>query len=573
MLRGFASVVMTVAALTAGSGVAGNDNGATSKAGFRPLEDGVIAITDPVSADNGVRGSLNPPLSATIRHAGGRPMTITFSSDASGQWRDIAVFKQASSGTYRACAKDMLRRGQSYCWKVTAADGQVTATKLFTFNLAYVVGPSRSVIMTSDCLKYGYIKHGWEKGQFFATAQRGMWAAYDLDKGWRRTFQLIAKSRGAGMTGVLPQAVNEGGDFGHPYWGYWDGSYHVMNMLAQEMSSRTFEGFSKLRFPYDLKPLKIATQCAEMQEGTTYTFSEDRAWIMAIDFDATQPPRAEDKKWVSHQGRGNVKYWQWTKTGGWEKPVVVGSVANHSGRVALVRHSRDIWYVFVAEGNASQSGPDCSSTLKYFKSTDAGKTWGALQDTGSPAQAAFSSVSFARYGDNYYVFVSADGNTRIYFTRDLETFPGKLPKDGCCRHVAEPPRHAPASKCEASRCALHQSALIFTVAAGMDYIDEQLGIVAPVPEMMSHPETPSEASPANGAALAAGTTQTELSVKVHGKQTYDVAFYWADGAFIGEDKLLREGDKAARCREGACGRKDLSVVRRRSRSAVGVLRQ
>ena len=236
MLRGFAAVVMTVAAITAGSGVAGNDNGATSKAGFTPLGGRRHCDQqDAVPADDGMRGSFNPPLSATIRHAGGRPMTITFSSDASGQWRDIAVFKQASSGTYRACAKDMLRRGQSYCWKVTAADGQVTATKLFTFNLAYVVGPSRSVIMTSDCLKYGYIKHGWEKGQFFATAQRGMWAAYDLDKGWRRTFQLIAKSRGAGMTGVLPQAVNEGGDFGHPYWGYWDGSYHVMNMLAQEM--------------------------------------------------------------------------------------------------------------------------------------------------------------------------------------------------------------------------------------------------------------------------------------------------------------------------------------------------
>ena len=62
--------------------------------------------------------------------------------------------------------------------------------------------------------------------------------------------------------------------------------------------------------------------------------------------------------------------------------------------------------------------------------------------------------------------------------------------------------------------------------------------------MMSLPATPSEPSPANGASLAAGTTETELSVKVHGKQTYDVAFYWADGTFIGEDKLLREGDKA-----------------------------
>jgi hypothetical protein len=31
---------------------------------------------------------------------------------------------------------------------------------------------------------------------------------------------------------------------------------------------------------------------------------------------------------------------------------------------------------------------------------------------------------------------------------------------------------------------------------------------------------------------------------VHGPQTYDVAFYWADGTFLGEDKLLREGDTA-----------------------------
>ena len=207
MLREFASVVMTVAALalTAGSGVAGDQSGATTKAAFRPLEDSVIAITDPVPADDGMRGSLNPPLSATIRHAGGKPMTITFSTDASGQWRDFAVFKQASSGTYRATPKDMLRRGRTYCWKVAATDGQVTTTKPFTFNLAYVVGPSHSVIMTSDCWKYGYIKHGWEKGQFFATVQRGMWAAYDLDKGWYRTHQLIAKNKyPAGVTGSVP---------------------------------------------------------------------------------------------------------------------------------------------------------------------------------------------------------------------------------------------------------------------------------------------------------------------------------------------------------------------------------
>jgi hypothetical protein len=44
--------------------------------------------------------------------------------------------------------------------------------------------------------------------------------------------------------------------------------------------------------------------------------------------------------------------------------------------------------------------------------------------------------------------------------------------------------------------------------------------------------------------LAQGTTETSLSVQVHGPQTYDVAFYWADGTFLGEDKLLRDGDTA-----------------------------
>lgn len=543
MLRRFASVVMAVAALafTTGSGVVGDQSDATTKAAFRPLEECVIAITDPVPADDGMRGSLNPPLSAAIRHAGGKPMTITFSTDASGQWQDIGVFKQSSSGTYRASPKDMLRRGRTYCWKVTATDGQVTATKVFTFNLAYVVGPSHTIIQTSDCWKYGYIKHGWEKGRFFATTQRGMWAAYDLDKGWYRTHQLIAKNRErAGMTGSFPVHVDDGGVFGHPYWGYWDGSYHVMHGLLSEMSSRTFDGFNKFVYPDDLKPLKLNPQRKDWPEGITYTFSEDRAWIMAIDFDPTQPPRAEDKNWVRNQGRGIVKYWQWTKAGGWEKPVVVGTVANHTGRAALVRQSRDTWYLFVCEGKANDGLPgaldlSCSSTLKYFKSTDAGKTWGTLQDTGVPAHAYWSSVSFARYGDNYYVFVSANGNSQIHFTRDLEKFPKG---EHASRTVAVGMGTKPHGTL------LHQGALIFTVASCIDYVDEQVGIVVPVPEMMSHPETPSEPLPANGAALSAGTTETELSVKVHGKQTYDVAFYWADGTLIGEDELLREGDKA-----------------------------
>lgn len=91
---------------------------------------------------------------------------------------------------------------------------------------------------------------------------------------------------------------------------------------------------------------------------------------------------------------------------------------------------------------------------------------------------------------------------------------------------------------------LHQNALIFTVAADIDYHDDQLGIIVVVPELVAGCQTPTQPAPADGSMLPPGTKETALSVQVHGPQTYDVAFYWADGTFIGEDKLLREGDTA-----------------------------
>ena len=329
-------------------------------------------------------------------------------------------------------------------------------------------------------------------------------------------------SRNSDCLGLL----EDGGCFGHPFWGYWGGQYHAIGKNAtgwEAADSRTFEGFKNLVYEKDAHDLGIRTQQLGWPEGTTYTFSEDRAWIMAIDHDEANK-------------RSNVKYWQWSKEAGWKEPFIIGSIAApHTGRVALVRHTRDIWYLFVGAGEASASGQSFSSTLSYFKSTDAGKTWGELQDTGIPAHAIWSSISFARYGDNYYVFVCANENTYVYFTRDLENWRTNNSFDRI--RVAEGMWARPHGTL------LHQNALLFTVASGLEAnYDEQYGIIAVVPEMISHPETPTEPSPANGASLPAGTA--ELSVKVHGKQTYDVAFYREDGTFIGEDKLLREGDTA-----------------------------
>jgi hypothetical protein len=501
-----------------------------------------ITISDPAPADEGMIGSLNPTLSVTVRHSARKRMTITFSSDASGQRKEISRFTQASSGVYTVRPRTMTRRGMTYHWTVTATDGKVTATRTFSINIAQFIGTRDTLITHSDCWKYGYIKHGWEKGKFFVTTQRGTWAAYDLDKGWYRTYQRLLRRQE--YTGAW-RSLEDGGNLGHPFWGYWDGQYHALGAFRhgssgwESASSRTFEGLAQLRYETDVKDLGLRTQQPNWHEGVTYTFSEDRAWIIALDFDATQSPRDADTSWVHHKGRGVVKYWQWTKAGGWEKPVTIGTVSNHTGRVALVRHTRDLWYLFVTEGEHGsldgKGNANFTSTLKYFKSTDAGATWSDLHDTGVPAHAIWSSVSFARYGDNYYVFLSAGNDSYVQFTTNLEEWV----TDGVNRK-----RVARDAWMKPHGTLLHQSALIMTVAADLDYLDEQYGIIIVVPEMIAHPEPPTGPLPVAGAQLPAGVNEAELSVTVHGPQTYDVAFYWEDGTFIGEDKLLREGERA-----------------------------
>ena len=142
-------------------------------------------------------------------------MDITFRSDASGRWEDLASFAHVPSGTFQARPQNILRRGETYRWSVTATDGEVSESKTFSLSLAMFVGAKQTAIAHSDCWKYGYLKHGWEKGRWFATTQRGAWAGYDLDKGWYRTFQRVVRRE----TWNGGPTFGDGGDFGHPFWG------------------------------------------------------------------------------------------------------------------------------------------------------------------------------------------------------------------------------------------------------------------------------------------------------------------------------------------------------------------
>jgi len=499
----------------------------------RPQADGgAITISDPSPADDGALGSLNPMLSVTVHHRAGKAMDVTFHCDASGGWEEIAGFNQAPGGRFQARPEKMIRRGATYGWSVTATDGVESQSQTFRFNLAMFIGSKETAIAYSDCWKFGYLKHGREPGRWYVTTQRGAWAAYDMDKGWVRTYQrLLQREKWEG--GPI---FGDGGDLGHPFWGSWDGCYHAFGTRRrfdglgfESVSSPTFEAFGHCVFERDVRDTGLRTQHPNWQEGTTYTFSEDRAWIMAIDHDQSIE-------------RGNVKYWEWTKEGGWKDPVVVGTVTNHTGQVALVRHTRDLWYLFVTEGeHGTQDGlenDNFQSTLKYFKSSDAGGTWSPLQDTGVPAHALWSSVSFARYGDNYYVFLSAGYDSYIYFTRDLENWKWDHTVPANRTRVAKEKWMKPHGTL------LHQNALIFTVAGDLDYHDDQFGIIVVVPEMVAHCREPTHPAPSDGTELPPGTHETALSVSVHGPQSYDVAFYWEDGNFIGEDKFLRDGDTA-----------------------------
>ena len=489
----------------------------------------VITIANPNPPDGGKRGSLNPELSVYVCHSAGKPMDITFGANHRGEWKEIMTFSAVGDGTYGARSRDMIKRGRSYEWEVTATDGSERVTQRFTLELVYFFGDSRTRILMSDCWKYGFLKRGKEKGKFYATVQRGMWASYDLDRGWDRTFQRLFWDQGAPPPEDCGpnEHLDDGGNLGHPFWGYWDGKYRALGIDVNRwkaVASETFEGFQ------DLTEMEAATwdmsgpQQSHWPEGSAYTFSEDRAWIMAVDYDEPN-------------SRSNVKYWEWTKQGGWHEPVTVGSFKEpHTGRVALLRHNRSTWYVYVTEGESSTATQETSATLKYFKSTDGGKTWGPLQDTGLEAHGLWSSVSFGRYGDNYYVILSKDCNTMIYYSQDGENW-AEWQKE--LKRVV-----APGMWMRPHGTLLHQSALILTVCPSARYVEEQYGVIALVPEMISHPGKPTDPCPACGDRVKEAASEVELAVTVHGPQTYDVAFYWADGTFIGEDKLLQEGDIA-----------------------------
>jgi hypothetical protein len=476
-----------------------------------------IFLSNPVPEDDHSRVELNPQLSIDVDNDMDNPMNIIFESDATGSWEVIETFTNTGDGTYTATPLNMLVRGSIYHWRVTAvdaADANITTTEIFTLTLAEYAGDRKTQVGIGNCWKIPYIRPTKDKGQFIviwsATGPKG-YAKYDVEDGWI----------------ITDEQIFGGGHCSHPHWGYWGDQYHVMSDGYNGIwivDSDTWEGFRSIHYN---ESVQIGYN--NWQEGlpSAYSFSNNNAWIMC----AESPEGCSNP---SGCGTYFIKYYEWDSETGWGDDHGTGISATGGPTLratpALLMFNRDIWYLYYVAG--ARTG---SADVAYIKTTDGGQTWGAEQICPElSTHHQYSRLSLTRYGNNFYIFLIAPNSDAVtYPSTDMETWGSMITVDNAADYVLH---HG---------TMLHQGALISAAGQLDPYTGPVWGFITPVPEMLAYPGEPNDPYPQNGAVIPEGTTDITLSVIVHGDQVYDVAFYWGDGTFIGEDRLLEEGDEAS----------------------------
>jgi len=477
-----------------------------------------IEVTNPHPGDGESWVSLNPELSIHVEDRHGDSFSVMFRTNASGIWRDIGGFEDVDNGTYNQTAQDMLQRDNTtYYWSVNASDGMGSWTnKTYTLNLVNYKGQRVQPVSKGFCWKLPDVRPAVEKGIYYENAMQGggTWAKYDINHGWVKTYATLFNS----------------GYCGHNTFGFWNNVYHVVDGSSSppchfelvDSLEANFESFSTVDKYEDLYFVGLGSLNFTDTCPRTYTFNNDKAWIL------TGEVCKNNDTWL-------VKYFPWTKESGWGNGVPIWETGHYSTSrkdfaPCLLRYNRTIWYLYYVYGGGG------SYPMRYIKTTDAGQTWSGeytCSDISCPASVA-TRTSFARYGNNFYIFIrDGNGDAVVYNSTDMENWGNKQVIDNSHNYWM------------VTGNMLHQSALICVGANNVEYVDDVYGMILPISEMIANPETPTNPYPANNTDLPSGTTTSYLNVTVHGDQVYDVAFYWANGTFIGEDKILEEGDIAS----------------------------
>ena len=470
----------------------------------------IILLTNE-SPPNGNNWAIyNPRLSIDVEHDAGQLITIKFLNNASGAWKEIYTYTNSDNGSYTAKPFNMTSRGKTFYWRVNVSDGLGNySEETYSFNMVNFVGDVLTKIARSFCCKFGYIGRAREQGRTIVITQQAdhpgpyglpedipHFAMYDINQGWIKTYEFV---------------FNSGNAF-HPFWGFYGDEYHMFHGQGSNgcmvADSDTWEGFQSMDFHsewYTTGPRETTNPTP-----SAYTFDNENAWIISSD---------------TNIGNYVMKYWPWNLTTGWGSPVIIEATRTGSNLDAgqLLQLNKSTWFLYYAIPG--------SAKIVYVKTNDSGQTWTGPYDPSIPTTtSSCNRMSFAQYGKNYYIFVTEGGGQAvIYNSTDGENwanrqvlFTGHIVHHGTL---------------------LHQSVLISTHSGTGDPSD-QYGIITTIPEMISDPGKPNNEYPPHETIFDLGTTSTSLKVMVHGGQMYDVAFYWENGTYIGEDKLLEEGDIA-----------------------------
>jgi hypothetical protein len=477
------------------------------------------SISDPSPAHNAIDVSQGiTHLSFDLSDIESDPMnyTVTTSPDiGSGGGTNVA-------GDRYSVAVSGVRYSTTYTWTINVTDSKdfTLATYVFTTE-PFPTGAQ--FIGDYACMGLGYIGSATDKNVIYGVWQGpidvsasgvAVWfAKFDKTLGWVTTNQSV---------------FNPPWGERHPFYGYWDGKYHVcwydgtVSRIAMA-DSTTFEGFQSMNGS-DIQYFLPGTIPGN-SVPSAYAFSDDYVWVFGSD---------------TSTGDEAIAYWVWNSSTGWSNKSIITETANATHGTnfpALLPVSEDAWYLYYTAYGSS--GPQ----LFYVKSTDQGQTWSSEHQSNIASDVSQNSrPSFATYGNNYYIFlIDTAGDVIVYNSTDGTTWGNKQTL------------YSTATYQVAQGYALDQKTLIWlasdtyqprTSSQGHYAVGDEIGGVYAIPEMLANPSKPTLSYPANNTVLASGATAIDLKVAVHGSQSYDVAFYWANGTFIGEAKLLTDGDIA-----------------------------
>ena len=99
-------------------------------------------IKNPNPASGSLNQETNPKFSIEVVDFQGDLVDITFSTNTTGTWKEIASYNNVKSGSYSAEAPSMTQKGTKYYWKVSASDG-VNANSATYFFSSYSDPPTQ----------------------------------------------------------------------------------------------------------------------------------------------------------------------------------------------------------------------------------------------------------------------------------------------------------------------------------------------------------------------------------------------------------------------------------------------